>query len=67
MGITRAEPRQSTPLSTPAHPRWASRCQANRDELHARHTELLNGLTPAERHGLTIGLAGIARVLKNHH
>ena len=36
-------------------------------ELRARHTELLNGLTPAERHGLTIGLAGIARVLKNQH
>jgi len=36
-------------------------------ELHARHTELLNGLTAAERHGLTIGLAGIARVLKNQH
>jgi DNA-binding MarR family transcriptional regulator len=34
-------------------------------QLRARHTELLNGLTAAERHGLTIGLAGIARVLKN--
>jgi hypothetical protein len=32
-----------------------------------RDSELLNGLTPAERHGLTIGLAGIARVLKNQH
>jgi DNA-binding MarR family transcriptional regulator len=36
-------------------------------ELHAQHTQLLSGLTPAERHGLTIGLAGIARVLKNHY
>ena len=35
-------------------------------QLRAQHTELLNGLTQAERHGLTIGLAGIARVLKNH-
>jgi DNA-binding MarR family transcriptional regulator len=33
-------------------------------ELQARHTELLNGLTQAERHGLTIGLTGIARVLR---
>jgi DNA-binding MarR family transcriptional regulator len=36
-------------------------------ELRAQHTQLLNGLTPAERHGLAIGLAGIARVLKNQH
>ena len=36
-------------------------------QLRARHTELLNGLTAAERHGLMIGLAGIARVLKNQH
>jgi DNA-binding MarR family transcriptional regulator len=36
-------------------------------ELQARHTELFGGLTQAERRGLTIGLAGIARVLKNHH
>ena len=36
-------------------------------QLHAQHTELLNGLTQAERQGLAIGLAGIARVLKNHH
>ena len=35
-------------------------------ELHAHHTQLLSGLTPAERQGLAIGLAGIARVLKNH-
>jgi DNA-binding MarR family transcriptional regulator len=33
-------------------------------ELQARHTDLLNGLTQAERHGLTIGLTGIARVLR---
>ena len=36
-------------------------------ELHAQHTQLLSGLTPAERQGLAIGLAGIARVLKNHY
>ena len=34
------------------------------NELGARHTELLSGLTQAERQGLAIGLAGIARVLK---
>ena len=36
-------------------------------ELQARHTELLNGLTQAERQGLAIGLAGISRVLRNEH
>ena len=36
-------------------------------ELHAQHTQLLSGLTPAERQGLAIGLAGIARVLRNQH
>jgi DNA-binding MarR family transcriptional regulator len=36
-------------------------------ELQAQHTQLLNGLTPAERQGLAIGLAGIARVLRSHH
>ena len=36
-------------------------------QLHAQHTQLLSGLTQGERQGLAIGLAGIARVLKNHH
>ena len=36
-------------------------------QLRAQHAQLLSGLTQAERQGLTIGLAGIARVLKNHH
>ena len=36
-------------------------------QLRAQHTKLLSGLTQAERQGLAIGLAGIARVLKNHH
>jgi DNA-binding MarR family transcriptional regulator len=36
-------------------------------ELHAQHTRLLSGLTPAERQGLAIGLAGIGRVLRHHH
>jgi DNA-binding MarR family transcriptional regulator len=36
-------------------------------QLRAQHTHLLSGLTQAERQGLAIGLAGIARVLKNHH
>jgi DNA-binding MarR family transcriptional regulator len=36
-------------------------------QLRAQHTQLLSGLTQAERQGLAIGLAGIARVLKNHH
>ena len=36
-------------------------------ELRAQHAELLSGLTLAERQGLAIGLAGIARVLRNHH
>jgi DNA-binding MarR family transcriptional regulator len=36
------------------------------NELRAQHTELLSGLTQAERHGLAIGFAGIARVLRNH-
>jgi DNA-binding MarR family transcriptional regulator len=35
-------------------------------QLRTQHTQLLSGLTPAERQGLAIGLAGIARVLKNH-
>ena len=30
--------------------------------LHARHAELLGFLTPAERQGLMLGLAGLARV-----
>jgi DNA-binding MarR family transcriptional regulator len=36
-------------------------------ELRAQHTELLSGLTQAERQGLAIGLAGIARVLRKHN
>jgi DNA-binding MarR family transcriptional regulator len=36
-------------------------------QLRAQHAQLLSGLTHAERQGLAIGLAGIARVLKNHH
>ena len=36
-------------------------------QLRAQHTQLLNGLTPAERQGLAIGLGGIARVLRSHH
>jgi len=36
-------------------------------ELRVQHAELLSGLTLAERQGLAIGLAGIARVLRNHH
>ena len=36
-------------------------------QLRAQHTQLLSGLTPAERQGLAIGLAGIARVLRHHH
>ncbi len=36
-------------------------------ELRAQHTELLSGLTKAERQGLAIGLAGIARVLRKHN
>jgi DNA-binding MarR family transcriptional regulator len=36
-------------------------------ELHAQHTRLLSGLTPAERQGLAIGLAGISRVLRSRH
>ena len=67
MGITSAEPRQPTPLPTPTHHDGQAAARQIGKELRARHTELLNGLTPAERHGLTIGLAGIARVLKNQH
>jgi DNA-binding MarR family transcriptional regulator len=36
-------------------------------EVHAQHTRLLSGLTPSERQGLAIGLAGIGRVLRHHH
>ena len=36
-------------------------------QLRAQHTQLLSGLTRAEREGLAIGLAGIARVLRHHH
>jgi DNA-binding MarR family transcriptional regulator len=32
-------------------------------DLQAHHEQLLGGLTPAERHALTIGLAGVARAL----
>jgi hypothetical protein len=59
--------KQPTPLSAPAHPRRASGRQADREGTSRPAHKLLNGLTPAERQGLAIGLAGIARVLKNHH
>jgi DNA-binding MarR family transcriptional regulator len=33
-------------------------------ELHQRHEQLLTALTPAEREALTVGLAGLSRVLQ---
>jgi DNA-binding MarR family transcriptional regulator len=36
-------------------------------QLRAQHTQLLSGLTPGERQGLAIALAGISRVLRNEH
>jgi DNA-binding MarR family transcriptional regulator len=36
------------------------------EDLRAHHTRFLADLTPAERDGLTIGLAGLVRVLQSH-
>jgi DNA-binding MarR family transcriptional regulator len=35
-------------------------------ELRAQHEQLLGELTPDERRALTVGLAGLVRVLKSH-
>ena len=37
------------------------------EHLRSRHQHLLSGLTPAEREGLTIGLAGLVRVMGTPH
>ena len=36
-------------------------------DLRVRHEQLLSALTPAERDALTIGLAGLARVIETPH
>jgi len=36
-------------------------------ELQSHHTQLLGALTPDERAGLAVGLAGLVRVLEEHH
>jgi len=36
------------------------------DKLRAQHEQLLGELTPDERRALTVGLAGLVRVLKSH-
>jgi DNA-binding MarR family transcriptional regulator len=35
-------------------------------DLRAHHDRLLGRLTPAERHGLAVGLAGLSRALHDH-
>ena len=37
------------------------------EDLRAHHQQLLGALAPAEREALTIGLAGLVRVMESHH
>ena len=37
------------------------------EDLRAHHQQLLGALTPTEREALTIGLAGLVRVMESHH
>jgi DNA-binding MarR family transcriptional regulator len=67
VGITRAEPNNRRLYRLQLTHDGQAAARRIGKELNAQHTKLLNGLTPAERQGLAIGLAGIARVLKNHH
>ena len=37
------------------------------EDLRAHHQQLLGALTPIEREALTVGLAGLVRVIESHH